>query len=114
MFLGDTLQEADASVAAASQEETTMMWHQRLGHMLERGLKVLAEHNLLHGLKTVKLPFYEHCVISKHHRLKFARVTTRSKHILDLIHSDVWESPELSLGGARYFVSFIDDYSRRL
>jgi len=46
--------------------------------------------------------------------LKFARVTTRSKHILDLIHSDVWESPEVSLGGAKYFVSFIDDYSRRL
>jgi len=114
MLLGDTLQEADASVAAASQEETTMMWHQRLGHMSERGLKVLTERNLLHGLKTVNLPFCEHCVISKQHGLKFARVTTRSKHILDLIHSDVWESPEISLGGARYFVSFIDDYSRRL
>jgi len=36
MLLGDTLQEADASVAAASQEETTMMWHLKLGHMLER------------------------------------------------------------------------------
>jgi len=37
MLLGDTLQEADASVTAASQEETTMMWHRRLGHMLECG-----------------------------------------------------------------------------
>jgi len=26
----------------------------------------------------------------------------------------VWKSLEISLGGARYFVSFIDDYSRRL
>jgi len=65
-------------------------------------LKVFAECNLLHEIKTVNLPFCEHYVISKHHRLKFAIVTTRSKHILDLIHSDVWESPEISLGGARY------------
>jgi len=34
MLLGDTLQEADASVIT-SQEEATMMWHCRLGHMLE-------------------------------------------------------------------------------
>ena len=53
-------------------------------------------------------------MISKQHRLKFARNTTRSKNILDLVHSDVWESPEVSLGGAKYFVSFIDVYSRRL
>ena len=53
-------------------------------------------------------------MISKQHRMKFARVTIRSKHILDLIHSDVWESPEISLGGTRYFMSLIDDYSRRL
>src|ERR1044072_4585693 len=91
-----------------------MMWHRRLGHMSERGLKVLSERNLIPGLKTVDLPFCEHCVISKQHRLKFAKSTARSKHILDLIHSDVWESPEMSIGGAKYFVSFIDDYSRRL
>ena len=114
MLLGDTVQEADASVATANQEEATMTWHRRLGHMSERGLKVLAERNLLPGLKAVNLPFCEHCVTSKQHRLKFARVIARSKHILDLIHSDVWESPEISMGGAKYFVSFIDDYSRRL
>ena len=67
MLLEDTLQEADASVAAVSQEETMMMWYQRLGHMSERGLKVLVECNLLHGLKTVNLPFCEHRVISKQH-----------------------------------------------
>ncbi|KAH9745518.1 hypothetical protein KPL70_004102 [Citrus sinensis] len=37
----------------------------------------------------------------------------RSKYILDLIHSDVWESSDISMGGAKYMVTFIDDYSRR-
>jgi hypothetical protein len=45
--------------------------------------------------------------------LKFGTSTTKSKCILDLIHSDVWQAPVVSLGGARYFVSFIDDFSRR-
>ncbi|KAH9734074.1 Integrase catalytic domain-containing protein [Citrus sinensis] len=112
MLKGETLQEADACVAS-NGEESTMMWHLKLGHMSEQGLKILSERKLLPGLKSVSLPFCEHCVISKQHRLKFSRSIARSKCILDLIHSDVWESPDISMGGAKYMVTFIDDYSRR-
>jgi len=35
--------------------------------------------------------------------------------MLDLVHSDVRESLVMSLGGAKYFVSFINDhYSKRI
>ncbi|KAH9679836.1 hypothetical protein KPL71_026295 [Citrus sinensis] len=112
MFKGETLQEADACVAS-NGEESTMMWHLKLGHMSEQGLKILSERKLLPGLKSVSLPFCEHCVTSKQHRLKFSRSIARSKCILDLIHSDVWESPDISMGGAKYMVTFIDDYSKR-
>ncbi|KAH9667565.1 retrovirus-related pol polyprotein from transposon TNT 1-94-like protein [Citrus sinensis] len=112
MLKGETLQEADACVAS-NGEESTMMWHLKLSHMSEQGLKILSERKLLPGLKSISLPFCEHCVISKQHRLKFSRSIVRSKCILDLIHSDVWESPDISMGGAKYMVTFIDDYSRR-
>ena len=111
---GHTLKYGDASIASTNQEESTIRWHYKLGHMSERGIKILAERNLLPRLTSVNLPFCEHCVVSKQSRLKFGRSTAKSKHILDLIHSDVWESPVTSLGGAKYFVSFIDDYSRRI
>ena len=68
--------------------------------MLEKGLKILFDQKLLLGLKTVNLPFCEHCVISKQHKLRFNRSTARSRGILDLVHYDVWESPITSLGGA--------------
>ncbi|KAL5852379.1 hypothetical protein ACOSQ3_007497 [Xanthoceras sorbifolium] len=114
MLTGETLQEADSCSASTNHgEESTILWHHKLGHISERGLKILSDRNLLPGLKSVNLPFCEHCVTSKQHRLKFSSSTARSKCILDLIHSDVWESPDISLGGAKYMVTFIYDYSRR-
>ena len=107
---GETLQEADACVASKG-EESMMMWHLKLGHMSEQGLKILSKRKLLLGLKSVSLPFCKHCVTNKQYRLKFSRSITRSKCILDLIHSDVWESPDISIGGAKYMVTFINDNS---
>ncbi|KAH9781907.1 retrovirus-related pol polyprotein from transposon TNT 1-94-like protein [Citrus sinensis] len=112
MLKRETLQETDACVVS-NGEESTMMWHLKLGHMSAQGLKIFSEQKLLPRLKLVNLPFCEHCVISKQHRLKFSRSIARSKCILDLIHSDVWESLDMSMGGAKYMVTFIDDYFRR-
>lgn len=57
IIMGETLQEGDVSIASTSQENSTTMWHRKLGHMSERGLEVLAERYLLPGLKSVSLPF---------------------------------------------------------
>ena len=76
-------------------------------------MKILFEHGLLPSLTKVSLPFCEHCVTSKQHRLNFGTSDSRSAAILELIHFDVWQAPVKSMGGAGYFVSFIDDYSRK-
>ncbi|GJW01215.1 retrovirus-related pol polyprotein from transposon TNT 1-94 [Tanacetum coccineum] len=111
---GEIMKEAEASVASHSpSHRVAVTWHQKLGHMSEQGMKILVERKLLPGLTKVSLPFCEHCVISKQHRLKFKTSNSRSVYVLELVHSDVWQAPVLSLGGAKYFVSFIDDYSRR-
>ena len=38
-------------VAVAKEESTSDLWHKRLGHMTERGLKITVEKNLLPRIK---------------------------------------------------------------
>ncbi|KAE8725167.1 Eukaryotic translation initiation factor 3 subunit E [Hibiscus syriacus] len=112
MLKGETLLEVEASVASCSSD-SAMLWHKKLGHMSEQGMKVLVEQNLLPDLTKVTLPLCDHCITSKQHRLKFNKSNSRGKSVLELVRSDVWQAPVTSLCGAKYFVSFIDDYSRR-
>ncbi|XP_020242968.1 uncharacterized protein LOC109821189 [Asparagus officinalis] len=91
---GETLQDADSCVASTSRgEEQTMMWHHKVGHMSERGLKILSDQKLFPGLNSIALPFCEYCVTSKQHRLKFNISSSRSNAILELVHFDVWQAP---------------------
>ena len=76
-------------------------------------MKILTEKKLFPGFTKVFLPFCEHCVISKQHQLKFNTSNSRRNVALELVHSDVWQASVMSLGGVKYFVSFIGDYSRR-
>ena len=98
-----------------SNSNATNLWHMRLGHMSELGLAVLSKRGLLDGHSISKLDFCEHCVFGKHKRVKFNTSTHTSKGILDYVHSDLWgPSRKPSLGGARYLLTIIDYYSRKV
>ena len=87
----------------------------RLGHIGERGMLELHKRNLLKGVKTCKLDFYKYCVYGKQHRVSFKTSSHPSKGVFDYIHSDVWGPVSVSsYSDAQYFVSFIDDYSRKV
>lgn len=98
-----------------AQEESKELWHKRLGHMSEKGLEILAKDHL-QSIKGQPLESCEDCLAGKQRRVSFQRSDNgrRRKHILDLVHSDVCSTSERSLGGAQYFVTFIDDHSRKL
>ena len=62
-----------------------------------------------------KLPFCEHCIFGKSTRLKFTRAVHSTIGILNYVHSDLWgPSRHPTLGGGRYFLSIIDDFSRKV
>ena len=52
------------------------------------------------------------CQLGKQPVLPFNANESITTDIFDLIHSDIWRPSSVSsIGGSRYFVVFIDDYS---
>jgi hypothetical protein len=92
-----------------------MLWHQRLGHIGEKGLRTLHGKGMVEGISNCTLEFdlCENFMYGKHNRVRFLYGATRAKGILDLIHSDVFGHVHVtSLGKSMYYVSFINDFSR--
>ena len=57
----------------------------------------------------------ETCCLSKSHILPFSVHNSRALASFDIIHSDVWGiAPTLSRTGFKYYVTIIDDHSRRI
>ncbi|WCJ40143.1 Transposon Ty2-LR1 Gag-Pol polyprotein [Euphorbia peplus] len=115
-YEGSTVIGAAATVSSDDKElEATILWHMRLGHAGEKSLKALASQGLLNGVQSCKLDLCEHCIKGKQTRVKFGTAIHNTKGILDYVHSDVWgPSKNVSLGGKSYYVTFVDDFSRRV
>ncbi|CAH9131081.1 unnamed protein product [Cuscuta epithymum] len=103
------------SLNAVQAETSPNLWHRRLGHMSVKGLTTLAKKEAIFIDKDVALDPCEHCLFGKQHRVSFSSTRKNHSEILDLVHSDVCGPiEEESLGGSRYFVTFIDDASRKV
>lgn len=46
-------------------DNCTKLWHMHLGHFSECGMTQLHKRNMLKGVKSFKLGFYEFCVLGK-------------------------------------------------
>ena len=98
-------------------EDKASLWHLRFGHLHHGGLKELAKKNMVHRLPNMDFEgkFCKECVLSKHARTSIQKKAEFwAKQPLELIHIDICGpiTPE-SFSGKRYFISFIDDYSRK-
>ncbi|KAH0717971.1 hypothetical protein KY285_014002 [Solanum tuberosum] len=86
VFQGSILR---GSVNVVENDTSSLLWNRRLNHMSEKGMDNLAKKNLLFGVKQEKLNKCVHCLADKQKRVR-------------------------SHSGALYFMTFIDDYSRKL
>ena len=101
----------------AKQAKSIELWHRRTGHLSVDGIRLLAK-GMVEGLDVdakTEMNFCETCVKGKQHRNLFLNTaTTRAKEVLEIIHSDVCgPMSEKSIGGTKYFVTFIDDKTRK-
>ena len=94
---------------ACSGVTTPFETHCRLGHLSLPLLKKLCPR--FSSLLSLDC---ESCQFAKHHCLSYSpRVNKRASAPFELVYSDVWGlGPVVSPTGFRYFVTFIDDYSR--
>ena len=88
------------------------LWHSRLDHASSSRVQQLASRGLL-GSESEDNFDCTSCQLGKQPALSFNNSESISNSIFELIHSDFW-GPSLvaNIGGSRYFVIFIDDYSR--
>ena len=104
--------ESGAEILAVSGVKT-MLWHQRLGHIGEKGLRISHRNGMVEGMSNCSLDFNfcEHCVYGKKNWVSFPSGAKRANKILELVRSDVFGPVSVpSLGKSVYYVSFIDDF----
>ena len=114
-LIGELIAKSHITVAESPEDSKAILWHRRLDHISERGLQIVKDQQLLGKDKVSKVDFCEYCILGKHHRLKFKTGTHKTKSILEYIHSDLW-GPEKTAthGGNVYFMSIVDDFSRKV
>ena len=105
------------SLATVSGEgDQTQLWHSRMGHIGQQAMEILSKKGCFGNDRVSEIKFCEDCVIGKTHKASFGTAQHVTKEKLDYVHSDLWGSPNVphSLGRCQYFISFTDDWSRKV
>ena len=90
------------------------LWHKRLDHMSEKGMHILADHELLPKVKGVHLEKCVDCLVRKQNRATFHTRSQRRREVaLELVHTDVYYVDAPSHLGGQYIVAFIDNHSQK-
>ena len=93
-------------------ENFSMLWHRRLGHISIERIKRLVKDGVLKTLDFTDFGTCVDCIKGKQTN-KSTKGAKRSSEILEIIHIDIcgpFATP--CLNGQRYFISFIDDHTR--
>ncbi|RVX15691.1 Retrovirus-related Pol polyprotein from transposon TNT 1-94 [Vitis vinifera] len=92
------------------KEDSFTLWHRRLGHISIDRIKRLVNDGVLSTLDFTDFETYVDCIKGKQTN-KSKKGATRSSTILEIIHTDIC-SLDMDSHGQKYFISFIDDFSR--
>lgn len=110
--------ETNDCVMAASDDNNDgmMRWHQRYGPLNLTDLKKLIEREMVKGISFSNKTSGFQCDICDKNEINtqpFKPSNHRENKVLGLIHSDICGPMSVeSMAGSRYFVTFIDDFSR--
>ena len=112
IFLHLPSSRLSASTTLEQSTYSLALWHSRLSHASISRVKQLVSRGLLGSVSNKSFDCMP-CQFGKQTALPFNKSVSHSLSSFDLIHFDVWgPSPISTSGGSRYFVIFVDDFSR--
>ncbi|GJP37861.1 hypothetical protein CLOM_g22265 [Closterium sp. NIES-68] len=108
---------AAVKASATSGQASWETWHRRLAHVAVSTLEVMAREQSVQGLRlhggNADSRDCEVCMQSKFARFPFHRVDGSAKAPLEVVHMDlVGPMRTEGIGGALYFLTLVDDWSR--
>jgi len=94
-------------------ETSSMLWHKHLDRISRLRIERLIKYGILVNLDFSNFDTYVDCVKGKIASKSRRQKDERSENVIELIHIDICGPiiPAI-LGNYRYFITFIDDYSR--
>ena len=118
LYLVDfTSEDANLKTCLFTKTSLGWLWHKRLAYVGMSSLKKLMKNEFVRGLKDVKFEKDKLCsacqagkqVANTHPTKAYLSIT----RVLELLHMDLFGSTTyISLGGNRYCLVIVDDYSR--
>lgn len=116
--LGVDLTTLDPEANLLHHQSQATLWHKRLGHFHIHGIQQMINFEVIHGVPNIcfSKQICSGCQLRKHIRTKMPKEATfHASRTLELIYSNVCGPFRVkSTGGARYFVTFVDDFSKKL
>ena len=101
-----------SSAISGQSTSSLALWHSHLSHASISRVKQLVSRGLLGSISNKSFDCMP-CQFGKQTALPFNNNVSHALSSFDLIHYDVWgPSPISTPGGSRYFVIFVDDFSR--
>lgn len=91
-------------------DNSSMLWHRRLGHISIERIKRLVKEGVLNALDFTDFQTCVDCIKGKQTNIS-KKGAKRSTELLEIIHTDIC-SPDIDVHGQKYFITFIDDFSR--
>ena len=94
-----------------TKERSSLLWHNSLGHISKERVERLIDYGILSHLDSDDLEICVDCVKGKLTKTK-KKGAIRSQNLLEIVHTDISGPYFFILCGNKYFITFIDDFSR--
>lgn len=102
-----------AMFSSPTPKTTFSFWHSRLGHpSLSILIKTVSRFLLPVSNFSSKFLSCSYCMINKSHKLSFSDSSIVSTRPLEYVFTDIWSSPILSIDHFKYYLLFVDHYTR--